>query len=154
MDAGAVRVGTDNMKCWAGLVAIALVFAGARASNAAVRIADDPGGRIGKYVSRYERMRASGQTVIIDGRCASACTIVLSRIPPGKICITSQANFVFHAAWDFGSHGQVVTNPEATRMLYSMYPASVRRWIAHRGGLTLRAISLRGKPLQTMYHSC
>jgi hypothetical protein len=122
------------MKCWAGLVAVALVLAGARASDAAVRIADDPGGRIGKYVSKYQRMRASGQTVIIDGRCASACTIVLSTIPPDKICITSQANFVFHAAWDFGPHGQVVTNPEATRMLYSMYPASVRRWIAHRGG--------------------
>jgi hypothetical protein len=154
MDAGAVRVGIDNMKCWAGLVAVALVLAGARASDAAVRIADDPGGRIGKYVSRYQRMRASGQTVIIDGRCASACTIVLSTIPPDRICITSQANFVFHAAWDFGSHGQVVTNPEATRMLYSMYPAPVRRWIAHRGGLTPRAISLRGKLLQTMYHSC
>ena len=96
------------MKCWAGLVAVAFVLAGARASNAAVRIADDPGGRIGKYVSKYERMRASGQTVIIDGRCASACTIVLSRIPPDKICITSQANFVFHAAWDFGLARRII----------------------------------------------
>jgi hypothetical protein len=54
---------------------VALVLAGARSSDAAVRIADDPGGRIGNYVSKYQRMRASGQTVIIDGRCASACTI-------------------------------------------------------------------------------
>lgn len=147
-------VGTDDMKYWAGLVAVALVLAGTGTSDASVRIADDPGGRIGKYVYKYQRLRASGQTVVIDGLCASACTIVLSTIPVDRICMTSQAKLAFHAAWDFGSHGQPVTNPGATRMLYLMYPAPVRRWIAGRGGLTTRAIFLRGKPLQAMYRSC
>lgn len=142
------------MKYWAGLVAVALVLAGTGTSDASVRIADDPGGRIGKYVYKYQRLRASGQTVVIDGLCASACTIVLSTIPVDRICMTSQAKLAFHAAWDFGSHGQPVTNPGATRMLYLMYPAPVRRWIAGRGGLTTRAIFLRGKPLQAMYRSC
>src|SRR5438477_7915958 len=142
------------MKYRAGLVVAALVLAGARPGDAAVRIADDPGGRIGKYVYKYQRLRASGQTVTIDGLCASSCTIVLSKIPANRICITSHANLAFHAAWDFGSRGQVVTNPGATQMLYSMYPASVRRWIADHGGLRSRAIFLRGKPLQAMYHSC
>jgi ClpP class serine protease len=107
------------MQYCAGLVAVVLILASARASDAAVRIADDPGGRIGKYVEMYERLRASRQTVIIDGLCASACTIVLSEIPANRICVTSQAKLAFHAAWDFGRRGQPVVNPGATRMLYS-----------------------------------
>jgi len=47
-----------------------------------------------------------------------------------------------------------VTNPEATQMLYSMYPAPVKRWISQRGGLTPHMIFLRGKQLQTMYKPC
>jgi|SRR4051794_20157942 len=142
------------MKYRAGLVVAALVLAGARPGDAAVRIADDPGGLIGKYVYKYQRLRASGQTVIIDGLCASACTIVLAAIPSRRICVTSQASLAFHAAWDYGSHGRAVTNQGATGMLYSMYPTPVRQWIAHRGGLTPRTIFLRGKPLKGMYRSC
>jgi hypothetical protein len=142
------------MKYWVGLVVVTFMLAGASASRAAVRIADDPGGLIAKYAHKYQRLRASGQTVIIDGLCASACTIVLSEVPASKICVTPRAKFVFHAAWDFGPHGRAVTNPEETRMLYSQYPAAVRRWIADRGGLTPRAIFLRGKQLHAMYRSC
>ena len=32
----------------------------------------------------------------------------------------------FHAAWDFDDDGHAITNPEATQMLYSMYPAPVK----------------------------
>ena len=67
------------MKYCAGLV-VAVVLASTHASVAAIRIAYDPGGRIGKYVYKYERLRASGETIMIDGLCASACTIVLSKI--------------------------------------------------------------------------
>jgi hypothetical protein len=142
------------MKCWAGPVIAALLVAGSRGSDAAVRITDDPGGRIGEYVYRYERLRASGQPVVIDGFCASACTIVLAAIPSDRICVTPHAKLGFHAAWDFGPQGLPVGNPGATRRLYSMYPAPVRRWIAHRGGLTPQTIFLRGKPLQAMYRPC
>ena len=97
---------------------------------------------------------ASGETVIIDGLCASACTIVLGAVPHDKICVTSHATLGFHAAWDFGANGRAVTNPEATQMLYSMYPSPVRRWIAQRGGLTPHMIFLRGKQLMSMYKPC
>lgn len=137
-----------------GLVIVILIVAGARASEAAVRITDDPGGLIGKYVYRYERLRASGQSVMIDGFCASACTIVLATLPSRRICVTSRAELGFHAAWDMGPRGRPVTNAGATRMLYLMYPGPVRRWIAKRGGLTRRTIFLSGSPLQAMYRSC
>ena len=133
------------MKLLTGLLAAMLFLAGAGTSHAVVRIADDRGGQIGRYVERYEQLRTSGQTIMIDGLCASACTIVLGAIPNDKICVTQNANLAFHAAWDFGPRGRTITNPEATRMLYSMYPSQVRHWIAHRGGLSPRVIFLRGK---------
>ena len=58
------------MKLLTGLLAAMLLLAGAGASHALVRIANDRGGQIGRYVERYEQLRASGQTVMIDGLCA------------------------------------------------------------------------------------
>src|SRR3954465_12043339 len=142
------------MKFVTWLLAAVLLLAGVGASHAVVRIADDRGGRIGTYVDQDPGLRSSGETVIIDGLCASACTIVLGAVPHEKICVTSHANLGFHAAWDFGANGRAITNPEATQMLYSMYPATIRRWIASRGGLTPRMIFLRGKQLQALYKPC
>ena len=142
------------MKFVTGLLAAVLLLAGMGAGHAVVRIADDRGGRIGTYVDRYQGLRTSGETVIIDGLCASACTIVLGAIAPDKICVTSHAELGFHAAWDFGANGRAVTNIEATHMLYSMYPQAVKRWISARGGLTPRMIFLKGKQLQALYKPC
>ena len=142
------------MKVLTGLLALVLLLAGMGVSHAVVRIADDRGGRIGTYVDRYQDLRQSGETVIIDGLCASACTIVLGAIPRDRICVTSHATLGFHAAWDFGTNGRAVTNPEATQMLYAMYPSQVRRWISQRGGLTPHMIFLKGRQLQSMYKPC
>jgi hypothetical protein len=142
------------MKLVTGLLAAVLLLAGAVSSQAVVRIADDRGGRIGTYVDRYQGLRSSGETVIIDGLCASACTIILGAVAHNKICVTSHATLGFHAAWDFGANGRAITNAEATQMLYSMYPSPIRRWIAQRGGLTHRMIFLRGKQLQALYKPC
>src|SRR4030081_2673301 len=142
------------MKFVTGLLAALLLLAGVGASHAVVRMADDRGGRIGTYVDRYQGLRSSSETVIIDGLCASACNIILGAVPHGRICVPSAANLGFHAAWDFGANGRAVTNAEATQMLYSMYPAAVKRWIAQRGGLTPRMIFLRGKQLQALYKPC
>jgi hypothetical protein len=142
------------MKFATGLLAAVLLLAGVGASHAVVRIADDRGGRIGTYVTKFQRLRSSGESVIIDGLCASACTIVLGAVPHNKICVTSRATLAFHAAYDFGTNGRTITDREATMMLYSMYPMPVQRWIAARGGLTPQMIFLRGKVLQAMYKPC
>jgi hypothetical protein len=137
-----------------GLLAATLLLPVWGTSHAAVRIANDRGGQIGRYVERYDQLRASGQTIMIDGLCASSCTIVLGAIPHERICVTRNANLAFHAAWDFGAHGRTITNPGATRLLYSMYPSQVRNWIANRGGLSPRMIFLRGRQLEAMYRPC
>jgi hypothetical protein len=142
------------MKFATALIAGVLLLAGVSLSHAAIRIAEDRGGKIGTYIDRYQGLRGSGETVIIDGLCASACTMVLGAVPRERICVTSQAVLGFHAAWDSGANGRAVTNPGATQMLYSLYPSSVRRWIAARGGLKPQMIFLRGKELMSMYRPC
>ena len=142
------------MKFVTGLLAAVLLLAGVGVSHAAVLITEDRGGRIGAYMDKYQGLRSSGETVVIDGFCASACTIILAAVPHDKICVTSYANLGFHAAWDFGPKGRTITNREATQMLYSMYPSPIRRWIAQRGGLTSHMIYLRGKQLARMYKPC
>ena len=142
------------MRLATGLLAAVLLLIGMAPGHAVVRIADDRGGRIGTYVDKYQGLRTSGEAVIIDGLCASACTIVLGAIPHDRICVTSHATLGFHAAWDFGANGRAITNPEATQMLYSMYPSSVKRWINARGGLTPHMIFLRGRELQALFKPC
>ena len=91
------------MRVVTGLLAAVLVLGHIAASHAVVRIGEDRGGRIGTYVDKYQSLRDTGQSVIIDGLCASACTIVLGAVPHDKICVTSHAALGFHAAWDIGS---------------------------------------------------
>ena len=79
------------MKCLTALQTAVVLLAGIGASDAAVRIVEDAGGRIGTYVDKYQGVRSSGEMVIIDGFCASACTIVLGTVPHDKICVTSRA---------------------------------------------------------------
>ena len=142
------------MKVLTGMLAAVLLVSGAGASQALVRISDDRGGRIGTYVDKYQGLRTSGERVMIDGLCASACTIVLGAVSRDRICVTARASLGFHAAYDYGANGRPVTNGEATQMLYSMYPVSVRKWIAQRGGLTPRMLFLHGRQLAGMYRTC
>jgi hypothetical protein len=142
------------MRCLTGFLAAILLILNVSDAVSAVRITNDRGGRIGNYVMKYQRLASAGESVIIDGLCASACTIVLSELAPDKICVTSRATLGFHAAWNYGPNGRTFTDPEATLMLYSAYPTPVRRWIASRGGLKRHIMFLSGKPLQAMYRSC
>ena len=142
------------MKYLTAFLAAVLLLAGIGASSAVVRIAQDRGGRIETYVGKYQGVRSSGEMVIIDGLCVSACTIVVGTVPHDRICVTSRARLGFHAAWDPGSNGRRISNPEATQTLYSMYPFEVRRWIDQRGGLTPHVIFLSGRELAAMYRPC
>jgi hypothetical protein len=140
---------------WLGVLAVlAGISIDVSSASAAMRITDDPGGRIVTYMRKFASLRESGERVIIDGTCASACTIVLGAVPRERICITPRARLGFHAAWEFGQAGRPVTNPMATRFLLAMYPPSVRSWIRRRGGLNGKMIYLSGRELAAMYPRC
>ena len=126
----------------------------ASTAPAAVRIKADPGGQIGPYLEELEQLRGSGERVIIDGPCLSACTMVLGVIPRNRICVTPRARLGFHAAWHPGDNGRQVTSRAATQLLMDIYPENVRTWIKERGGLTPRMMFLSGRELAAMYQTC
>lgn len=130
------------------------VTASSKTAAAAVRITDDHGGNIGAYWSRYMALRDSGQQIIIDGTCSSACTMVLGIVPADRICVTPNAILGFHAAWRPGFLGLKVINSPATRTLMSFYPTPVRQWIDRNGGLGTGMIYLSGPELFAMYRTC
>jgi hypothetical protein len=97
---------------------------------------------------------ASGERVVIDGPCMSACTLVLSIVPRERICVTRRAVLGFHAARSIDRRGKIYAEPEASRLVLEAYPGPVRDWIIRRGGLTSRLLLLRGKELAAMYRPC
>ena len=123
-------------------------------AHADVWIQRDYGGQIGPYLYRFAQVRESGQRVIIDGQCFSACTLVLAVVPPSRICITPRANLGFHAAWLPDEDGRPVTSRGGTRLLWNFYPPRIRHWISRHGGLTARTIFLSGRELASMYRPC
>lgn len=142
------------MRISAALFGIALVAAFASPSWGAVRISNDSGGVIGAYLQRFESLRRSGQNVIIDGPCLSACTMVLGAVPRDHLCVTSRARLGFHTAWRFSESGRPVVSPEGTDLLMSNYPPQIRDWIIQRGGLSPNLMYLTGRELTSMYPAC
>lgn len=121
---------------------------------ATVRITRDVGGQIGPYLESLVELRTSGERVIIDGPCLSACTMILGVIPRDRICMTQRARLGFHAAWHPGENGQQVTSQGGTQLLLDIYPPNVRSWIASKGGLSQRMLYLYGRELASMYPTC
>jgi hypothetical protein len=134
--------------------AAALALMSVSGASATMRIGDDVGGRIGAYVDQYSQVRNSGERVVIDGACLSACTLVLGIVPRNRICVTRRATLGFHAAWMPGPNGKPVPSEVGTRALWDMYPSHVRQWISARGGLSPKMMFLRGRELMSMYPEC
>jgi hypothetical protein len=128
---------------------LASVFA-----RAEVRILESPGGEVGPFLDLFDKLRASGERVVIDGPCLSACTLVLSVVPNNRICVTPRAVLGFHAARSVDRRGRFYAEPEASEAVLEAYPGPVRDWIIRRGGLTSRLLLVRGRELASMYRRC
>jgi hypothetical protein len=131
------------------LYAIAVTPAGAE-----VRILGSPGGQVGPFLDMFDEVRASGDRVVIDGPCLSACTLVLSVVPNDRICVTRRAVLGFHAARSMDRRGRLYAEPEASELVLEAYPAAVRNWILRRGGLSSHLLLLRGRELAAIYPTC
>ncbi len=123
-------------------------------ASAIVLISDDNGGRMEDYRARFQQVRRSGDSVVIDGTCSSACTMVLGLVPLNRICATSKAALGFEAAWEYDKSGTRVASAAGTQKLMKIYPASVRTWIARHGGLTANVLLLRGRELTAIVRPC
>jgi hypothetical protein len=123
-------------------------------ASATMRIVDDRGGQVGKYLQAFAKVRSTGERVIVDGDCLSACTLVLGLVPPDQICATPRARFGFHAASVPSNAGGLVTSVMDTQALWNIYPASVQRWISQHGGLSRQMIYMEGRSLDGIVAAC
>src|SRR5258705_7263310 len=100
-------------------------------AQAEVRILASPGGQVGPFLDLFERVRASGERVVIDGPCLSACTLVLSMVPNNRICVTRRAVLGFHAARSIDQRGRLYAEPEPSDLVLEAYASpgrgSIRR---------------------------
>ena len=136
------------------IITLVVLLVSLAAARAEIRIVSSAGGEVGSYLRLFAAVRESGQRVIIDGPCLSACTPALSAIPQDRICVTPRAVLGFHAARWIDRQGRQYAAPDETRLVTATYPVRVRTWIKRNGGLTQKPIFLRGRQLATLYPHC
>ncbi len=142
---------------FAGALALAAVTSTVAPTTASadMRIVGDPGGEVSSYIRKFHEVRDSGQHVVIDGPCLSACTLLTGIVPADHVCVTRRAVLGFHAAsyYDDASQSLVPTR-EGSALVMRLYPNQIRNWIVHHGGLTPHLIELRGRELSSLYRTC
>jgi len=136
------------------IILAAALSAAMTPARAEIRILASPGGQVGPFLDLFDRVRESGERVVIDGPCLSACTLVLMTVPEERICVTRRAVLGFHAARSIDRRGRTYAEPEASQAVLESYPPPVRDWISRRGGLTSRMLLLRGRELAAIYPRC
>jgi len=148
----AMRIGLAA--CLAVALGVLLEPLAVAPASAEIRILASPGGQVGPFLDLFEQVNKSGERVVIDGPCLSACTLVVSLVPETRICVTRRAILGFHAARSVDRRGHTYAEPEASQLVLQAYPAPVRDWIVRHGGLTSRLLLLRGRELATIYPRC
>src|SRR3954463_1776168 len=147
-------MGTPCMKTILANTFLLVLLLLAAPAAAEVRILASPGGEVGPFLDLFAQVRASGERVVIDGPCLSACTLVLSTVPNDRICVTRRAILGFHAARSMDTRGRFYAEPDASAAVLDAYPSAVRGWIRRHGGLTSRVLLLRGRELAAIYPLC
>jgi len=123
-------------------------------AQATIRLANDPGGLIAAYQHRFERARANGERVVIDGSCLSACTLAIGLVPREQVCATPKAVLGFHAAWTPTPFGGRAVSIPATQHMMNIYRPDLQGWINAHGGLTPHMIFLKGPELSNIVSDC
>jgi len=129
---------------FAALVALALLSAPAKADiveevlgckGDPCIVKENPGGKIKKFVEAATAIALGDRSyVIIDGECASACTVLIDLIR-NKVCLISRAKLEFHRGTRSVS-ASVVMFPYTYKELIDLnYSREVDAWIRWKGGL-------------------
>ena len=113
-----------------GVVLLFALISQSHANTITIRNVD-PGGSVSVFAQWWQRVAESGDNVVIDGACISACTFFLNLVPLDRVCVTEKATLGLHMA----SSGD--TPSAATTEIYArlFYPRWVLDWIAAKGGL-------------------
>lgn len=89
------------------------------------------GGKIAPFDKYWRHINKKYDRVEIDGKCASACTMIFGRVPLSKICITPTGYLGFHAA--HGAHH--IQSARLTEEMAEKYPAVIKAWIKEHHAL-------------------
>lgn len=136
----------------AGAFASALVTC---AASADVRITGDPGGEVSSYIEKFAEIRNTGERIIVDGPCLSACTLFTGIVPRDRVCITRRAALGFHAASYYNDASRsLVPTRHGSALVMRLYPPAIRAWINRHGGLRPQMIVMRGQALSALYPIC
>jgi hypothetical protein len=142
------------MRRAAPLLVAAVATLSASSAHATMVISSDRGGLISDYAARFLSARGSGERVVIDGACLSACTLAVGMVPRDKVCATPKAVLGFHSAWRPMAGGKRANSSVASQAMLDVYPADLRKWIAQRGGLSSKMIFLYGRELAKIVPPC
>ena len=145
-------------RVWLVRLVFALLVSGAAVTRAGPLekpndyvIHNDGGGIVGQYVAKYKALQEHGVHVVIDGWCASSCTIALAL--PGT-CVTKRAMLGFHRAYYANLFGYHVDDPTDTAILWLSYPPQVRKWIMAHGGLTSSILIMHNSDARKLLPNC
>jgi len=94
-----------------------------------LHITFDLGGELTAYYSAMVKARMTGQKVIIDGICLSACTMVTGLVPRDQVCVTPRAVMGFHSAHD----GTGVFESEGTRLYWQIIGSDAKDLLRAKG---------------------
>lgn len=93
--------------------------------NGRTVVTTDFGGSLVEYITKFNRWRLEGRQIAVMDDCMSACTMMLGRIPAANVCVSDNAQFAFHSAYQMTFAGPTFAK-EATRLMWSYYPEAVR----------------------------
>jgi len=142
------------------VVAMLLHISGLSAGHADVVIRNDLGGVLQVYDAKYRGMAARGEKIVIDGDCASGCTIILGLVPRANVCITARARFGFHRSRQLLTYFQdtpiwIPTSPQRQAEIdATYYDVQVRAWIAAHGPQTEEPTWMTAAELSQIYQWC
>jgi hypothetical protein len=91
------------------------------------------GGLIGEHTTRFWALGQTGAPVEMRGGCWSACTMITGFVPKERLCFAPGAFLAFHAART--AEPPYRLNSAGTWTMYASYPAEIRQWIDHHGGV-------------------
>ncbi len=91
-------------------------------------VTNDIGGRVDYRANQIARLQEQGRPVIIDGHCASSCTMYLA-----IGCITENARLVFHGPSFYGIPLNAHDFEYWSLFIASHYPEPLAEWYMSEG---------------------
>lgn len=113
-----------------GSVALTALGGPASAANVIV-LANEPGGRLGPAILKYQQLNASGAQVQLKGSCTSACVMITGIVR--NLCAWPGTVLRIHAAHVRGDTG--TKSDSNTQLMVSHFAPGVRAWAQRSGAL-------------------